>query len=357
MSEQTRKKRWFHSVMDLAVYGLVRSVICAIQAVSLEKALSFADFLAWLCCRVLRIRHRLVAENLQIAFPKLDTAQHARIEYQSWRHLLMMLVEIAHAPRRLHDSNWRELVMLSNQEMRETVRYLLGDRPVLVVTGHLGNFEMGGVMLGLLGFPSYTIARRIDNPYIDRFINRFRGSTGQFILAKNGEFDKIQAVIGTGGTLSFLADHHVYNGCPAFFFGKPVLAHKVIALFSLEHHAPVIVCGTMRQERAIPYKTGVTKTPNSSEDGDRPTETNAAKEKEKPPQRDAFVPMQFEMHVEAVLDPDAPEAAGISADSLSVRSLTQWYTSALESMIRQHPTQYWWLHRRWREMPKRFQKK
>ncbi len=343
MSEQMRKKRWFHSVVDLAVYGIVRSVICAIQAVSLEKALAFAHFLAWFACRVLHIRHRLVTENLLTAFPELNAEQYAKIEYQSWRHLLTMLVEIAHAPRLLHDSNWRKLVTLSNQEMRETVRHLLGDRPVLVVTGHLGNFEMGGVMLGLLGFPSYTIARRIDNPYIDRFINQFRGSTGQFILAKNGEFDKIQAVIDAGGTLSFLADHHVYNGCPAFFFGKPVLAHKVIALFSLEHHAPVIVCGTTRQER----------TPSSEPDRNHENNVQAKKYS---PQRDAFIPMRFEMRVEAVLDPDAPERAGISADSLSVRSLTQWYTSALESMIRQHPTQYWWLHRRWREMPKRFQK-
>ena len=118
MLEQMCKKRWFHSVVDLAVYGIVRSFICAIQAVSLEKALAFAHFLAWFACRVLHIRHQLVTENLRTAFPEWNAKQHAKVEYQSWRHLLTMLVEIAHAPRLLHDSNWRELVTLSNHYLR-----------------------------------------------------------------------------------------------------------------------------------------------------------------------------------------------------------------------------------------------
>ena len=52
------------------------------------------------------------------------------------------------------------------------------DRPTVIICGHYGNFELSGYVLGLLGFPSYTIARPLDNPYLDRFINEFRGLTG-----------------------------------------------------------------------------------------------------------------------------------------------------------------------------------
>ena len=53
---------------------------------------------------------------------------------------------------------------------------LLAGRPVLVVTGHFGNWEMAGYVLGLFGFSTYAIARRIDNPYIDRFLRSFRAT-------------------------------------------------------------------------------------------------------------------------------------------------------------------------------------
>ena len=308
---------------DAAVYLAVRFAICVVQAMSVERGVAVARGLAWFCCRVLRIRHRTVMENLRTAFPDTTSAQRADIEYRSWVHLLTMVVEVAHAPRRIHDTNWRDHVAVSNLEMRETVRRLLSDRPVLIVTGHLGNFELGGVMLGVLGFPSYTIARKINNRYIDRFVNRFRASTGQFILAKNGEFDKIQAVIDAGGTLSFLADHHAGpRGCHVDYFGRKASAHKVIALFAMEHRAPVVVCGTLRQN-----------TPSGHP-----------------------MPMKFRMCVQAILDPEDTTGAVAGEKNTvgnsvrrDVRGITQWYTSQLEAMVRRAPPQYWWLHRRWRD--------
>ena len=52
----------------------------------------------------------------------------------------------------------------------------------MVISAHYGNFELGGYLMGLFGFPTYTVARKLDNLYLDQFINRFRGRTGQYIL-------------------------------------------------------------------------------------------------------------------------------------------------------------------------------
>ena len=78
----------------------------------------------------------------------------------------------------------------------------LDDRPVVVVSGHFGNFEVGGVISGLLGFPTYSIARPLDNPLLDRFVNGFRGRTGQFILSKIGSAPQIDAIMRSGGTIA-----------------------------------------------------------------------------------------------------------------------------------------------------------
>ena len=113
-----------------------------------------------------------------------------------WEHLFLMVAEIAHVHRTIHEMSWRRYVTFHNKPL--LVRYLLDPRPTVLVTGHYGNFEVAGYVLGMFGFPSFTIARKLDNPYLDRFVNKFRGSTGQFILPKQGCAPQVEAVLAVG---------------------------------------------------------------------------------------------------------------------------------------------------------------
>ena len=294
-------------VVDFAVYLLIRIFVALVQALPIETAAGIARALAWLAHRVLRIRHRVVEENLRCAFPHFGAGERDCLARRMWEHLFLLVVEVAHIPRKIHQTNWRRYIRLGGKDV--LVRLLLSDRPVIIVTGHFGNFEAAGVLLGLLGFPTFTVARTLDNPYLDRFVNKFRGLSGQFIIPKKGGYDQIVQVMAQGGTMTFLADQHAgEKGCWVEFFGRPASAHKAIALLAMTYHAPMVVGYCRRLDR----------------------------------------PMQFEMRVHAVADPQQtpPEAA-------SVQALTQWYTSRLEEFIRQWPEQYWWLHRRWRTPPAR----
>lgn len=290
-------------VVDYLVYFVVRILICFAQAIRIETGQRLACGLAWIVCDLLRIRRDVVDENLRHAFPDLSEDQRRDLARRMWQHLFLLALEVAHAPRKIHETNWRKYVKLG--EVGDLMRLLLGDRPTVIVTAHFGNFEMGGFLLGLLGFPTYTVARNLDNPFLDRFVNRFRGVTGQHIIPKNGGYEQILRVLASGGTMSFLADQYAGpKGCWVEFFGRPASAHKAIALLSLEHDAPMAVCGARRLDR----------------------------------------PMQFEMQVMGIADPrDASDGIG------SVRQLTQWYSGLMEAMIRQSPEQYWWIHRRWKD--------
>ena len=101
-----------------------------------------------------------------------------------WEHLFLMAVEMAHAPRKIHWTNWRDYIDLVRKDL--LVSMLIDDRPTMLVCGHFGNFELSGYVLALLGFPSSTIARPLDNRHLDRFVNELRESHGQFIIPKNG---------------------------------------------------------------------------------------------------------------------------------------------------------------------------
>lgn len=298
-------------VVDYSVYVVVRLLICIVQAIPMELGQQLAGSLAWLMADVFRVRGSVVEENLRHAFPKLSDIQRRGLTRAMWRHLFLLVLEVAHAPRKIHETNWRRFVRLN--AVQPLVARLLTDRPVIIVTAHFGNFEAGGYLLGLLGFPTYAIARRLDNPYLDRFINQFRGATGQYIVPKKGGYDQVLDVLGRGGTLSLLADQYAgRKGCWVEFFGRPASAHKAIGLLALEHKAVVAVTYVRRLDR----------------------------------------PMSFEMGCAETVDPQDPDFP-----MGSVPELTQWYTSRLEDFIRLSPEQYWWIHRRWKDTRVRRRKK
>ncbi len=302
-------KKYLLKPVDYIVYLTVRIFICVIQAVSLNVCVRCSELLAFLFNDILRIRSKLVDSNLSYAFPELSYKERREIARKMWTHLFLMVAEVAHAPRRMHGLNWWKNIRIENG--KEMFRALQEDRPVILITAHFGNFEMGGYILGLLGYPTFSVARKLDNPYLNEFIGNFRGETGQFIIDKNEGYEDILSVLGSNGVMAFLADQSAgKKGAWINFFNRPASAYKAMALFSLQYDAPIFICFATRTD-------------------DRP--------------------MHFTMRMVDYLDPrNLPE--GIS----TVQQITQWHASRLEEQIRLAPHQYWWLHNRWKTYGKQF---
>ena len=70
-----------------------------------------------------------------------------------------------------------------------------GDRPLIVLTGHYGNWELAGYVFGMFGFPTVSVARSLDNPYLERYLRSFRERTGQSLIPKTGGFDQMVEVL------------------------------------------------------------------------------------------------------------------------------------------------------------------
>ena len=259
---------------------------------------------------LLGLRRGVIEENLQAAFPHWSAARRCGVAREMWRHLILLVIEVAQAARRLHQTNWHRFVQVQCEP--QAVELLLQKRPLLLVTAHFGNFEMAGYLLGLLGYPIHSVARPLDNPFLDRWLERFRGSQSQRVIRKRGEFDRIEHTLRQGGILCLLADQYAgRKGCWVEFFGRPASAHKAIALLALEHQAPIAVGYCLRQGS----------------------------------------PMRFGLVIQSVLDPKK-----CPPEMLTVPGLTQWYTREFERFIRRWPQQYWWLHRRWKD-PRRRKKR
>src|SRR5260221_11843414 len=94
----------------LAEYLAVRVALSLIQAVSIETCNAACRWLAWLAADVLRIRGRVVDENLRIAFPEKSAADRETITRRLWEHLLLMICEVAQLKRNFHETNCRKYV-------------------------------------------------------------------------------------------------------------------------------------------------------------------------------------------------------------------------------------------------------
>ncbi len=292
---------------DWLVYFVVRVFICVIQAVSLETCHSVARLLAVVACDIVKVRRKVVDDNIRHAFPEMTERERHDAARRMWEHLLLMVCEIAHAPRKIHETNWRRYFHVHRRN--DITRYLLDVRPVVMISGHFGNFELTSYMMGLFGFPGYSIARDLDNPYLDRYLKRFRSNNGQFILPKEGSAGQVDTVLRSGGAIALLGDQAAGpKGCWVDFMGRPASCHKAVALLTLVSGAPLVVCYGKR--------TGG--------------------------------PLQFEIGAQGIADPQ------IGGDELAnVKSLTQWYNDHLGEVIRTAPEQYWWVHRRWKGAPRK----
>ncbi|MCL2120110.1 MAG: hypothetical protein FWH27_16965, partial [Planctomycetaceae bacterium] len=180
-------------VLDYLVYLLVRVMVCLAQALSLDSGVSIGRFFAWCFTYPVPVRRRLILENLSIAFPEMTPQQRSELVYRMWEHLFLLVVEVAHIPRRIHQTNWRNYITLVNTEAIGKI--LHNDRPIVMVTGHFGNFEAGGYFLGILGYPTYSVARTLDNPYLNDFVKSFREASGQFLIPKNDGYEQILEVL------------------------------------------------------------------------------------------------------------------------------------------------------------------
>jgi KDO2-lipid IV(A) lauroyltransferase len=296
------RQRFVRETVDFLVYVAIRIAVCIVQAMSLKQCRAAAGKLATLANDVLKLRRGVIEENLRIAFPALTDAQRRRMAWEMWEHLFLMVAEIAHAPRKLRRSTWRRYVTV--RDMGEVVRVLLDRRPTVLVAGHYGNFELSGYIIGLLGFPTFTVARTLDNRFLDRWVNSFRSATGQYMLPKHGSSAEIDHYLEQGASLAVLGDQAAGpKGCWVDFFGRPASTHKAVAVFALANEAPL----------AIAYA------------------------------RRTSGPMHYELGFEGVADPRE-----LSPAQAQVGPLTQWFSRQLERVIRIAPQQYWWVHRRWK---------
>lgn len=297
-----------------AEYLAFLAVACALQLLSVRQMRVGARWGAWLVANVLPrklTRYHVAAENIRRALgsDRTDAQMHDLIR-RMWEHLFRMVAETVQVARKLTLENCRDCVVF--RARKPVLKALCTGRPVFILGGHFGNWELTQATFGLFGFPMGIIAREMDNPLLHDWFARGRERYGHKLYLKKGNFDGITDLLAAGGNLMILGDQDAGpRGLFVDFFGAPASTFKSIALMALEHRA--ILC--------VGY--GI-RLPDDDLEGRW---------------------SRYEIGCEEIIDVEQ-----IDADD-EVREITERYTRALERSIRRAPEQYFWVHRRWKSQP------
>ncbi|MGE3314399.1 MAG: lysophospholipid acyltransferase family protein [Planctomycetaceae bacterium] len=306
-------------ISQFAQYAVFRALVCVLNILPLTACIRFARFAAfviWLLPRKLT-RYHVSRENIRKSFGEtLTDRQVDEMIHGMWVHLFRMIPEIVQLPRKLRLYNCADVIKFRNRD--ETVRCLSTGRPVLILSGHFGNWEVAMTTFGVFGFPCGVVARDLDNPYLDDWFRQFRRFTGHRLISKKGGGSEMAAILERRGHLGLLGDQDAGSGgLFVDFFGRPASTFKSIALLAIEFRAYILVGYARRLPDDLENNRWVT----------------------------------YELGTEEIIDPlefDGPDA---------VVKITERYTNALERIVRLAPEQYFWVHRRWKSVPRQRGKK
>ena len=243
--------------------------------------------------------------NLQLAYPAHDDAWRKRLLRQLYRNLGLQLAEFC-VMSRYTAENSRSLVRYAGLEHYLAARER--GRGVLVITGHLGQWELSSFYHSLMGYPMSMVIRRLDNPLVDRLVNGIRCLHGNTVLHKDDFARGLLGAMRRGETVGILMDTNMTppQGVFVDFFGVPACTASGLARVAMRTEAAMLPGFLTWREEEKKY----------------------------------------------VLEFGEPlELVRTGNDEQDIVTNTQICTTAIEAWVRRFPEQWLWVHRRWKTRP------
>jgi Kdo2-lipid IVA lauroyltransferase/acyltransferase len=251
--------------------------------------------------------HRIGRANLAAAFPQKSSIEIETILRGVWDNLGRVGAEFAHIDKLWdYDPTRRRSGRIMDSDATEAIALRLRDdgKPALFFTAHLANWELAAVGAHAYGIDSTVLYRRPNIPAIsDAVIGMREGCMGTLIPTSTGAPQRLLEALQRGSHVAMLVDQYSVQGVPVTFFGRPTRANSLIA--RLARHVECPIHGI----RVVRYP------------GDH-----------------------FRLLATEALDAPRDESGRID-----IERTMQAITDVIEGWVREHPEQWLWVHRRWRD--------
>ena len=248
-------------------------------------------------------RRRLATANVGQAFPSLAPAARRRIARRSFQHLGMVFAEGCFVLR-------HPIERVAGQVSVEGLEHLSAaverHGRALVLTGHLGNWELLTLCPVLTGYPLTVVARALDSPSLAAWADRLRRAAGVEVVDKREALRPVLEALRQGRLVGVLLDQNASRREGVFvpFFGRMASTSRAVAVLALRTSTPVVPAFTRR-----------------------------------------VGPGRHQITIQRALElPD-------TSDAQAIEGLTARCTAVIEEAVRASPEQWLWMHDRWKTRP------
>ncbi len=218
-----------------------RALFGFLRLIGVEGASAFGGgLLRWLGPRT--GTHKTVRRNLAIAFPDMDPADRDRLAVDQWEQTGRTFAELAVMDRLTPEGGRVDVVGL---ERLHAVRD--SGQPVVLISGHLANFEVMAAVIMAAGVPCQVTYRAANNPYVDALIRKSRERYGIRLFAPKGDGTReLMAGMKRGDSIALLVDQKYNQGPEVEFFGQPVNASPGAARLALKFGTVMLPLSVVR---------------------------------------------------------------------------------------------------------------
>jgi KDO2-lipid IV(A) lauroyltransferase len=245
--------------------------------------------------------HKLAYENLRKAMPQLSEVERRKILDDMWDNLGRIVGEFPHIAN-CPINQIEHLVGLSDESLKNIEAVKKSGKGGIIFSGHMGNWEVGPKVFSNQGLRIKSVYRPLNNPYVERMTASIRGS--EMIEKSASGSRKIIEMIKSGGFVIIMADQKVSEGEPVQFFHDLAITATSMARIALKYDVPLIPVRSIRIGKDFKFRVEVEK------------------------------PLAFE------------KTSNLNSDLLR---LTREINSKLEEWIKEYPSQWFWVHNRWKK--------
>lgn len=261
----------------------------------------FAKFIALVFFHVLKIRKKVVLDNLKTAFPNLNRSQIYELAFNNYYSFAITLLEMMLMPyisrRKLHERIECVNLDLVRDKFNE-------GNGLVLLTAHFGNWELGAASVSSqLGIPFNVLAKPQRNPYITKWLKMNRERFGSKEILLGISVREIYAAIKEKNIVGVVGDQRgPKDGPRAKLFEQPTATFGGVASIAMKKNTPVLISMIVRQPSGI-YKA-------------------------------YFEEISFS------------EIKG--TDEEKIIAFNQKYMNILEKYVREYPEQWFWMHKIWK---------
>ncbi|CCK79410.1 lysophospholipid acyltransferase family protein [Desulfobacula toluolica] len=283
------------------IYKLIKLSITMFSMLPRTVLRFFSDLLGLIWYKADK-RHRNVAlENINFAYPEqFSSAQTQRFVKNVFKHIANILFEVIWSYRKTRKDLFEYFTVKGVRHIENAQKK---GRGVILLSGHIGNFELCSAAVAKVGIAPYGVYRKFDFQPLERFVLKVRQRFGTKMIPLKGASKKIDIILKNNGVVGTLLDQNVdwYDGVFVDYFGRTTCTNKGLAKLVLRSKAAVIPMFMVKKNKNYILE---------------------------------FLP-------EIPLQ--------ITGDNIKdLENNTQNYVAAIESMVRKCPEQYFWVHNRWK---------